>query len=846
MRVTWVALFAVSIGCYEPPSADPACDLLCSDSCPGDLTCVNGTCVGEGQSCAPVFEHVSAGNGFGCALDARQLLWCWGSNANHQISADAIASVPYATRVGAGRWDTVATGRQICALREGALSCWGANDRGQISAAVLGDVLEPLVIAAPEGGAWSMVAAGYDETCGISDGRLYCWGANTFGQLGVGDVVDRGVPTAVLGELTDWTTVSTGSDHTCAVSASAGLHCWGNNDKGQLGDGTVVAARTPVAIALPGVASIAVGLRSTCAVASEQLYCWGYGFYGALGDPTTIDPAVDHPTPTLASGLTGWTSVASAEELACGARGEEIWCWGRSRGGGGLGNGVWDSGSFNNPSRYWGRIVESASALSIGWNANFDDLNDDGTVADTGNLDLGCVIVDGNVRCWGDNRFGQLAQGRHTMQPTPEPIAGDHVWTALAAGATHTCGIAEGKLLCWGSTTYGQVDGTVSGTAAVPCGSIPGLACDVLVPTEVMIHPTASAVAVSVVTTCALAGDAITCWGDNTYYQASGSNPGPTPRLVPGSWSKLFTLGSSGTYGQCATEQSLNQTICWGGFMGGGWTPTPTHVAEFDTMSSIGICSIGGGRQAFGCVLDQNQQLSCYAANDRGQFGNGATGTCGDTVCSVTESLATCPADCTSAASTCGNAACDAGETCATCSGDCGTCPMTKLGRSYHAISVAGSQSSGGHTCGIRLDRRVECWGRNSRGATGYADPTTGVPPAFITTPNILPGLASCTEIATSSSNACAICSGELWCWGDHRRGAVGAGPITTAAITTPRKVDLTLVDGELWAKVVLGNGYGCGLTSEGRGFCWGLSTRGALGTGAASANLPITVRLAP
>jgi alpha-tubulin suppressor-like RCC1 family protein len=171
---------------------------------------------------------------------------------------------------------------------------------------------------------------------------------------------------------------------------------------------------------------------------------------------------------------------------------------------------------------------------------------------------------------------------------------------------------------------------------------------------------------------------------------------------------------------------------------------------------------------------------------------------------------------------------------------------MARLGRGYHAISVAGSQGSGGFTCGIRLDRQIECWGRNSRGAAGYADPSTGIPPDFITTPNILPGLANCTDIATASSNACAICDGGLSCWGDHRRGAVGSGPITTAAITAPRNVDLTLSTGESWAQVVLGGGYGCARTTEGRGYCWGLSTRGALGTGAASANLPITVQLAP
>src|SRR5665647_2521764 len=162
-------------------------------------------------------------------------------------------------------------------------------------------------------------------------------------------------------------TVSTGPDHSCAVSASAGLHCWGNNDKGQLGDATpvTVPVTTPSAIALPGATAVAVGLSSTSAIANEQLYGWGESSDGALGDPITIDPAgPDLAVPTLASGLTGWTTVSAAEALSCGTRGDEVWCWGRSRGGGGMGNGVWNSTSGSSQAKYFGQVITGVTDLS--------------------------------------------------------------------------------------------------------------------------------------------------------------------------------------------------------------------------------------------------------------------------------------------------------------------------------------------------------------------------------------------------------------------------------------------------------------------------------------------------
>ena len=148
-----------------------------------------------------------------------------------------------------------------------------------------------------------------------------------------------------------------------------------------------------------------------------------------------------------------------------------------------LGKGVWGGNG-------WGRVTLGASDVSLGWNANIDE------EGDTQDVDLACIIVDGKVQCWGDNRFGQLAQGDATMHPTPREIAGGHRWSTLLASDVHTCGITDGgDLMCWGSMLSGQTIGTVSGTSTLPCGAIPGVPCTLGEPTSVPFHPKADAVA---------------------------------------------------------------------------------------------------------------------------------------------------------------------------------------------------------------------------------------------------------------------------------------------------------------------------------------------------------------
>lgn len=829
----WILLVVVWAGCYKAPTSDEKCTIQCetTDGCPGDLTCQGGYCVSGDQVCRPVFRQVAAGTGFGCGLDESGARWCWGSNGHHQISPTDDLQFPYAKRLDLDRqWQVIdAGGEHACAISDGRLFCWGNNDRGQVSDAVSGAVKEPreIIVGAP----WTAVVAGYNDTCGIAGGALYCWGAGDKGQLGTGSNIDNGAPSRV-GMLDDWIEVSTGAGreggsgdadtsvatpgtpwaHTCAISESQGLLCWGAGYYGELGDGTYVDNLMPVSVKLPATVRathVAVGLYSTCAITdTSELYCWGYASDNALGDPAVVTPQLSGAytnVPIRGSDLTGWTSLVSAEELVCGLRGDEVYCWGRSYGGGGLANGVWGTSGFQ-------KIATGATAVSVGWNANVDEIG-----YDHGDLDLGCMLVSGVVQCWGDNRFGQLGQGGQVMETRPTKVVGNHVFSTLSAGAAHVCGIEAGHALCWGSTLHGEANGTARGTTAQPCTAADD--CAIGTPRELAFVPTVDEIELGYGGGCARTGSAITCWGQNDKLQL-GDAAATSPATIAGTWSELHETGSHGT---CAVQNG--ETWCWGSVLGAG--AAPARVPALEPMKTWLMCGPYDGSvyRDFGCGLDAANQLRCIADNGRGQFGNG-TYTNG---------------------ALCGNTKCDDGETASLCPQDCSAGPLSTLGRTYRSVVVSQpslSYSTGynisAYACAITNDAGVECWGRNYRGQMG-TDP--GGYPHTVDLPNRIAGLSNCTAVTASDFHACAICDDAVYCWGDHRFGAVGAGSITAVPITVARKVDLDLVD-EHWAQLVSGVGFTCGRTDKGAAYCWGFAPYGALGTGATSSPLPLAVTL--
>ena len=237
---------------------------------------------------------VSAGRAYTCAVERAGVVKCWGANAYGQLGNGTVTARRLPTRVRNLRGRAVAVSaseRHTCALiRGGAVACWGANGIGQLGD---GSIANSHVAVAVAGlGPATSVATGIFHTCALTAaGGVRCWGMNASGELGAGTVLRRPAPLRVAG-MAGAVEVSAGGGHTCARTGDGLVSCWGANNARQLGDRSRLDSSTPVklsGLSTPA-ASVAAGDRHTCVVTeAAEVACWGANDGGQLGDGSLLD-----------------------------------------------------------------------------------------------------------------------------------------------------------------------------------------------------------------------------------------------------------------------------------------------------------------------------------------------------------------------------------------------------------------------------------------------------------------------------------------------------------------------------------------------------------------------------
>jgi hypothetical protein len=245
------------------------------------------------------FASLAAGASHTCGLSRSGEVFCWGSNINGQLGDgsrdDRHQPRPVASTV---EFRSVVAGwNHTCALTaKGEVYCWGLNGEGQIGDGTRLDRLAPARVP----GGFSSLVAGASHTCGVSGGRVLCWGDNSFGQLGDGTTEDHTRPVAVAGSLEGVIRLAAGAMHTCALLEGGAVYCWGQNRRGELGDGTTENRNAPTRVATDVTfRSIDAGGAVTCGFSSDwSEYCWGQNRSGQLGDGTRTS----RPTPTRSPG----------------------------------------------------------------------------------------------------------------------------------------------------------------------------------------------------------------------------------------------------------------------------------------------------------------------------------------------------------------------------------------------------------------------------------------------------------------------------------------------------------------------------------------------------------------
>ena len=368
------------------------------------------------------------------------------------LSVVLVALLPFAVE---GAVTSIALGAfHSCALlTDSKVKCWGWNEFGQ-----LGDGsnspsfhLTPVEVSGIPN--VTNIALGGGHSCVLTgSGDVWCWGRNDYGQVGNGreDGSEQHVPTEVI---TDAVNIALGFHHSCAVLTDGKVKCWGWNGGGQLGDGTTTDSASPVeVIGIMNATSIALGGYDSwgghsCAVLTNgKVLCWGNNGNGQLGDGGIIDSS----SPAEVENLVNATIVASGSAHTCALLLDgKVKCWGYN-----IEGSVGDGTNVDRLSPVDVMGITNAKSIAVG----------------AGSVHSCAIIANTKVRCWGWNQDGQLGDGSGSYNSlTPVDVSGIVNATSIALGTSHSCSLLASKqMFCWGLNEYGQVGDGTSFSSIIP------------------------------------------------------------------------------------------------------------------------------------------------------------------------------------------------------------------------------------------------------------------------------------------------------------------------------------------------------------------------------------------
>ncbi len=375
-------------------------------------------------------------------------VWTWGWNFHGQLGNGTNTDSPVPVQVlGLENVKAVASGERfsIALKNDGTVWGWGHNSDGQIGNKTGTDSNIPVPV--PELNDITAIAGGGDHAIALEDdGTVWTWGDNTYGQLGNGINIDEPTETDRPVRVTDLNhviSVAGGEMHTIALRDDGTVWAWGNNDYGQLGDGTLTDSSRPVSVSsafnLKNVISVAGGGSHTIALKNNgELWAWGRNEHYQLGEGMNIQ----ENTPVQAYHLSYDISSAAGggfHTIALEQPGGKVWTWG-SNTHGQLGDGTNTDRSIPAP-------VSSLEGI---------------TFIAGGERHSIAVREDGTVWAYGDNTYGQLGDGTNTHRNTPVQIPGLENIRSAACGSDHSIALGEyGSVWAWGSNFHGQLgDGT--------------------------------------------------------------------------------------------------------------------------------------------------------------------------------------------------------------------------------------------------------------------------------------------------------------------------------------------------------------------------------------------------
>ena len=786
--------------------------------------------------------QTSAGGNHTCALTSTGGVKCWGYGNYGQLGNDNNDGItnkdaPVDVVDGDGSSTPLASisqissgGEHTCALTtSGRVKCWGSGSYGQLgNDGTTKD--HPVDVVDEDGGSGtlaniSQISAGNHHTCALTtSGGVKCWGLGSYGRLGNDGTTNKDAPVVVVDgdgsstHLANISQISSGSQHTCAVTSTGGVKCWGNGREGQLGNDGITNKDAPVDVVdgdgsstpLANISQISSGSEHTCALTTSRgVKCWGWGTYGRLGNDGTSTK--DHPVDVVdedgGSGtLANIVQISSGRFHTCALTSSGgVKCWGNGRKGQ-LGN----DGTTNKDAPV--DVVDGDGSSTPLTSIVQVSAGDEHTCA---------LTSSGGVKCWGRGWNGRLGNDDSIINKDApvDVVDGDGSSTPLASisqissGSDHTCALtSSGGVKCWGYGREGRL-GNDRTFYEYPVD---------VVNEDGSSTPLTSIVQVSAGDehTCALTSTGgVKCWG-NGWNGRLGNDDSIISKDHPvdvvdgnGSSTPLANVSqiSSGGSHTCALT-STGGVKCWGngreGQLGNdGITnkDAPVDVVDGDGSSTplASISQISSGSEHT-CALTSSGGVKCWGNGREGQLGNDG----------ITNKDA--PVD--------------------VVDGDGSSTPLANI-----------SQISSGseHTCALTSSGGVKCWGRGYYGRLGNDGTTNKDAPVVVvdgdgsSTP-----LANISQISAGYFHTCALTtSGGAKCWGSGFSGRLG----NDGTDDTDAPVDVVEADGSSTplaniSQISSGSGHTCALTTSGRVKCWGSGSYGQLGNDGTTKDHPVDV----
>jgi len=607
---------------------------------------------------------VSVGYNYACALLSDGTAKCWGDNTNGQLGDNSLTqrNSPVSVSGLTNATALSAESAHTCALiNNGTAQCWGQNNRSQLGDGGASGLTSKVPVAATVfGNTITAIETGYGKTCAVVSGQLKCIGydANTLGDGTTASTQGTSNVATVTGMGSNVVGVAlhknNNSLHACAVNSAGDMECWGVNSSGQLGNGSTVLSKTPVApiglvytegtgagltqapnilavnnptdfgsIASGGSASqtvnvsnqssgtgsdsaaafgtaLTVGDTTSCALTSTgSVKCWGLNNRGQLGDGVT-EAGDSRAVYSYVLGINNATALSGNYEHTCALLSDQtLKCWGLNSSGQ-LGNGTTN--------------LLNGTPITVPGLSNV-------TAVGTG-YDFTCAsLSDGTVKCWGANANGQLGDGTTTAKLTPTSITGITTATGLAVGYHYACALlSDGTAKCWGDNTNGQL-GDNSLTQRNSPVSVSGLT-------------NATALSAESAHTCALLKDGTAkCWGQNNRSQLGDGGASGLTSKVPVTatvFGNTITAIETGYGYTCAVVSGQLKCIGYDtNTLGDGATASTQGTSNVVTVTGMGasVVAVAAHKNNGGlhtCALDSAGVVKCWGVNTTGQLGDGS------------------------------------------------------------------------------------------------------------------------------------------------------------------------------------------------------------------------------